>query len=262
MPPELFGNIPAANEPRPVGPGFNESVRRFSLRGILDDRFAGELDRLEASVPDLEEEFLETLRSPVNFEAFRGELTSLAESVTNQLFGAGGAVEQGFSQATGGAIARGMDPRSGTAARGRQNVLSQAAGQVRDVVGQGAVQLANTAVADRAQTIQSLLGFTQGQQARSDSLRESIFGGQATIDQAGLAREQFDLNKMLVEESLRRQRSGGGIGGFLGKIGGGLLGSALGPLGATVGSRLGGSIGDALFGPEQAENPFERARNS
>lgn len=242
------GDIPAGRQPRPVGPGFNESVRRFSLRGILDDRFSGELDRLTESQPDLETNFLEALRSPVNFEDFRGELSEFAESVTSDVFGPGGAVQGAINQATPDILNSGMSPFGGTAARTRNDILRGATDQVSNAIGQQAGKLAGIASQNRTNDIASRLAFTELQAGRADSLRESLFGGQATIENLGLARESQDLNRRMIEQALRQREGGGGFGSFFGNLGGGLLGATLGPIGATVGSRAGGAIGDALFG--------------
>lgn len=252
MPPEL---LPTEFTDRPpiIDPGRRATLqrgidrRRPGLGGILDDRFAGELDRLSESQPDLETRFLEALRSPVNFEDFRGELSEFAESVTSDVFGPGGQVSQLTGQARESAIGRGLSPFGGTTTGARNDILRGATGDVSRAIGQQAGQLAGLAVQQRQSDLGNLLGFTGMQAERADDLRESLFGGQATIENLGLARESLDLNTRLIEQALSERQGGGGIGGFLGKVGGGLLGSALGPIGSALGARAGEELTGLLF---------------
>lgn len=214
-----------------------------SLGDILGVDFREEFERLQGGQSDLEQRLFDAINAPVDFEAFRGQLSGLAESVTGELFGAGGQVELATRGAAGRTVETGFGTSSGGFDRARQNIFGQARESVANVVGQSAVELSGQAVQQRAADIGALGDFTQFQTGRLDDLRESLFGGQVTIEQLNLAKEQMAQNQRLIDEAISGG-GGGGIGGFLGKVGGGILGSALGPIGAGLGAK----VGESLFG--------------
>lgn len=213
--------------------------RSTSLGGILDQYFKPELYDTEGNAAAARDAFTERLNTPTDFSRFRGELTAMAQGITNEMFGPGGAVEQATGQAAEQSVGTGFGPTSGGFDRARRNIYSGARDQVGNAIAQGAIQLAPIAAQERAGDIGALAQLYGLEAGRGDALRESLFGGEATIENLGLAKETMMLNRRLIEDSLRRSRSGGGIGGFLGKLGGGIIGSALGPVGTALGSRLG-----------------------
>lgn len=204
------------------------------LSQILDERFVPEYERLQGRQSELENLLLERLRTPTDFGQFRGELSATAESLANELFGAGGAVEKAYSDAFGKTVESGFGTTSGGFDRARQNILGQARDTVANTIAQNAINLAPVAAQSRATDIASLLDFTNTQGAMLGDIRDSLFTGQASIEQLRLGREQMDLNRRLIEESLRRGSGGGGIGGFLKGIGQAGIGFALGGAGAAV----------------------------
>jgi hypothetical protein len=207
------------------------------LGGILDSYYRPELDRTQGSAADAQDAFLERLNAPTDYSGLRGELSAMAEGITSEMFGPGGAVQQATSQAAEQSVGTGFGPSSGGFDRARRNIFSGARGEVTNRIAQGALQLAPIAMQERQGDISALGDFYGMQATRGDALRDSLFGGEATIENLGMAREQLDLNRMLIEESLRQSRSGGGIGGFLKKAAGGLIGTALGgPIGGAFGS--------------------------
>lgn len=246
LPGDLGGS--PAGRPRSgssAGAGYRDPT--FAIRDLLGERFLPEFERLAERQAELEEQLLGRIEDPIDFESFRGELSTLAESVTRDLFGPGGAVEDATTRAAGESVRSGFGTRSGGFDRARLNILEGARDQVTDVVGRAAPQLAQTAAQTRAADIGALGEFTAGQAARQTDLLESLFGGFATIEQINQAREQLGLNEDIIREVLRGG-GGGGVGGFLGKLGGGLLGATLGPIAGGIGGALGEQAGDYISG--------------
>jgi hypothetical protein len=243
-----IGNIP--NQAINSGPAGTRSfgAGNQTITSILDEQFTPEFDRINQALPGLEEVLQNRINGPADFNQFSGALEQFAGGLTDQLFGAGGAVEQASRGALGQTVQSGFGPTSGGFDNARMNILTGA----RDTLTQGiagqAVNLAQLASGQRTADIQSLLGFTGMQAGRRDSLAESLFGGAATINQQGMDRETMDLNRRLIDHALGQQNQGSGIGGLLGRIGGGLLGSALGPIGSAAGGALGGRLAGLLGG--------------
>lgn len=186
-----------------------------SLGGIVNRDFRQEFNRLQEGQPGLEERFLDQQAAPIDFEAFRGSLSALAESVTSDLFGAGGAVEKAQQGARGKTVTTGFGTGSGGLTNATQNIFRGARDEVANVVGRGAIDIAGIAVQDRATTLGNLNQFVQFQGGRLDDLRDSLFGGQATIEQLRLAERQLDQNQQVIDQ--------GEGGGFLSTITFGLL---------------------------------------
>ena len=226
---------------RPPSGGSSSAAR--SLGGILDEQFAPEYERLNEGLPGIEELFNERVASGPDYSAYSGALEDFAGSVFEQYFGSGGAVEGASRAALGQAVQSGFGPTSGGFDNARMNILREASGQFGQAVAGQATQLAGYASQDRGIDIQSLLGYTGLQAGRRDALAESLFGGQATIDQQGIDREVLDLNRRMIEQALRN--SGQSIGS---RLGGGLSGAASGAIAGSIIPGIGTGIGAAIGG--------------
>lgn len=218
-------DTPDAPAARPVG-DLDEILQGFGrARQRMGDRARG-----------VEDEFLD------NLTGGREALSDMAQGITSELFAPGGPVEQQTSQALRATTESGFGPRSGGFDRARQNILGQASDQVANRVAQAAPEI-------RGQTLQGF-GQLSGQlRGATESLRESEFGGRATIEQLQLAKQRAEQNRRILDEFMD---GGGGIGSKIGDALGGagqgaLVGSQVGSVaglpGAAVGAGLGGLVG-------------------
>ena len=125
------------------------------------------------------------------------------------------------------------------------NIFGQGRDRIASGIASRAIDISQIASQNRAFDIGALGEFTSGQASRLDSLRESIFGGQATIEQLTLARETQRQNQQLIDEAIK-----GGGSGLGGRFGGAASGAAAGALfGASLGPAAPiGIAGGALFG--------------
>lgn len=220
------------------------------MEQIINNRFLPEFERTQAALPGIQELFMERLNAPVDYSGLRGELQAVAEGVGEELFRPGGSVELASRGAAEGSVRTGFGPSSGGFDRARMNILDEAQGTIGRTISQGALQLAPMALQKRQGDIANAFGLLQLQSGRADDLRESLFGGRASIEQLKLARDQMKLNRRLVEAGLANQNlsTGDRIGGALsGAAGGALAGAQAGTIfglpGAAVGGILGGLAG-------------------
>jgi hypothetical protein len=238
-----------------TSPTASGTTRNTGLSGIIDEQFSPELERLDQGLPGLEELLMDRISSGPDFQQFAPALEQFAGNITDQFFGAGGAVEQASRQALGQAVGSGFGPTSGGFDAARMNILRGATEQVGQAIGSQAVNLAQVASGQRSADIQTLLGLTGLQAGRRDELARDIFG----ITQTGIAnemdRETLGLNRRLIEEALRDpsilERIGGSAGSILSGAGtGAAIGSIVPGLGTGVGAALGGTLGliGGLFG--------------
>ena len=154
-----------------------------------------------------------------DFAGFREPLSALAQSVTDQLFRPGGAVEGATRGALGRSVQSGFGPRSGGFDAARLNILQGASDTVGNTVGQAAVQLAPLALQQR----------------------ESQFGAASTLEGLRLSEEQLAQNQRLIDAHLQQQKCGIGD-----RLGAGLMGGLSGALGASA--NLGGAGAAAATG--------------
>ncbi len=249
MPHNRSGFLPGEDFSRGAQPqrGRSTSPNVGSLEQILSERFRPELERTEGQQSTLENLFLDRVRNPADLEAFRGEITAFGESLVNDLFGGGGAVERGLQEARGRTVETGFGTTSGGLTNARNNIFSRATDTVAQGIAQKSFEFADLAERTRGSDIQSLLAGVGLQASRGDDLRESLFGGRATIDQQGFDRETMALNRRLIEHALR----GGGIGSrFGGAASGALSGAAAGSVIPGIGTVAGGVLGGlaGIFG--------------
>ena len=206
-----------------------------------------------STLPGTEDLFNKRISTGLDFQGFDDALSKFAGGLSEQLFGAGGSVETASRSALGEAVGSGFGPTSGGFDNARLNILKGAGQQFNSALAEQAVNIAGVASQQRSADINSILGLQQSQAGRRDSIAESIFGAQATIDQQGFDRETMDLNKQLIEQALRRGNRGRSVGS---RVKGGLSGSASGAvagtivagpgIGTTAGAIIGGLAG--LFG--------------
>lgn len=217
-----------------------------NLGGIIQNIYAPEYDRTMAGLPGAEEMLLERIKSPLDFGAFRSELEAMAQGLTGELFRPGGQVEQASRAALDQTVATGFGSTSGGYTNARQNIMTGARDTVSNAIAQGAIQLAPVAVQSRQNEIGNALGLTSYYAGRSDDLRESLFGGRATIEQLQLARQQMRQNQQVIDAQLN-QGFGSRLGGAAkGALAGMAMGSFLPGPGHVVGGVLGALGG--LFG--------------
>jgi hypothetical protein len=218
----------------------------LTLEKILSDYFKPEFNKLQGQQGDLQKMFMDKLAAGPDFAKFRGELSTVATGVADELFSPGGEVDKAYQGAFGQTVESGFGTSSGGFERARHNILGGARDVVSRGIAQGALQLAGTASQANSADLATLLGFQQGEAGRLEGLRESMFGGQATIESLGLAKRTADLNERMINQSLQKQSGGGGFWGglkkFAGQAIGGIAGAALGPVGAMAGAKLGGAI--------------------
>lgn len=217
------------------------------LQSILSRYFAPEFERLQKRQSGLESTITELIDKPIDFAGFQDALTSVAQGVSSKLYAPGGEVDIANRQALGDVVQSGFGTTSGGYDRARLNILRGANTTVSDAIAGAAVQLAPQAVQARQGQLATISGLLDSNRGALEGIRESMFGGQTTIEQLALAKQTAEQNRRLVEEALRRQ-GGGGLWGNLASLGFGLLGSVAGPAGAAVGGRLGGQVSDWLFG--------------
>jgi len=253
---ELFPGIDTIGSGNLERPLQSPARTRGGLLSPIDRFFLPEFERLQGGQESLENLFLNRVQSPVDFERFRAPLESFAQSVQGELFSPGGAVDTASRAALDTEIQAGRGPRSGSFNRSRLDILGQASDTLSGAIGQAAPQIAQTAVINRGQDIESLFRLLGLQSGRLDDIRDSLFTGEAAEVQRGFTRESLDLNRRLIEASLGGG-GGGGIGGFLRSLGSGLFGSAIGPLGATLGISGGRAIFDALFGSDRSQDGLQ-----
>ena len=207
-----------------------------SLEDILQG-FGEARERMGERARGVEDAFLQDLRGG------REALSSMAQGITAELFAPGGQVEEATSQALRQTTESGFGPRSGGFDQARLNILEGAQEQVANRVAQAAPQI-------RGQTLQGF-GQLAGQlRGATESLRESEFGGRASIEQLEMARQRQRQNEMILQEFLDER--GGGIGETIaggltgagsGALAGAGMGSVLGVPGAAAGGIIGGLAG-------------------
>jgi hypothetical protein len=211
--------------------------RTLTLEDILRDHFLPEFQRLQGGRAASERDLRQRIASGPDYSGLRGELTTVATGITDELFAPGGQVDQATRTAFGDTVASGFGPTSGSYERARQHILGGARDAVSRGIAQGALQLAPTAMQARAGDIASLIDVHGLETGRLEGLRESLFGGQATIENLRLADETLGLNRSIVDAYLRQAGRGRGIGSRIG-------GAASGALaGAQVGAQLGTPFG-------------------
>ena len=220
---------------------------KLTLEQILGDYFAPGFQQTQANKGNIQDTLMKRISSGPDFAKYRGELSTVATGLADELFSPGGEVEQAYSDAFGQTVESGFGTSSGGFERARGNILRGA----RDVVGrgiaQGALQLAGTAEQSRASDINALLGLHEGEAGRMEGLRESLFGGQATIEQLKLAQEQMGLNRELMRKAGKGRGLGSRTGGAAkGALAGASIGSAIPGFGTAAGAVIGG-IGGFLF---------------
>lgn len=241
----------ATPAPRTQGAGgFGGGDR--SLASILDNNFAPEFNRLNEGLPGIEDLLTDRIQGPVDLNQFAPALEQFAGGLSAQMFGAGGSVEQATRGALGQSVQSGFGPASGGFENAKLHILKGATGEFQNALAGQAVNLAQLASTQRSQDISALLGFTQNQGARRDSAAESLFGGQATIDQAGRDDETMALNRRLIENALANGGDPNSIGSratnaLSGAAGGFVAGNMVVPgVGGFIGAGIGGLAG--LFG--------------
>lgn len=213
---------------------FQSPGRPRNLGGILDE-FGQAQDFQQERARELEGQFEDVLAGG------REALSDVAQGVTAELFAPGGQVEQATNRALRSTVESGFGPRSGGFDQARLNIQERAQDQVANRVAQAAPEI-------RSQTIQGL-GQLAGQlRGSAESLRESEFGGQATIEQLGLARERQDMNERIMQEFLD-ERGGADIGGAAsGALSGAATGATIGSIVPGFGTAIGAAGGGILGG--------------
>lgn len=244
----------------PFGPGEDDpdggdddgtSIRdTITLESILQRILNPALDESKERRSTREAALMEALGQPTDFGSVREEVSAVGEGVANELFSQGGQVESAINEALRNTARTGFGPTSGSFDRARLDVLRGASDQVANRVAQSATQLAPLAQRERATDLGILGGLAESEAARVGNLRQSIFGGRASVNQLQLAQDQADLNEQLVNQALESGETGflEGVGNAAtGALGGAVAGSQFlpGP-GTAIGAILGGLGG--LFG--------------
>ena len=217
-----------------------QQQRNRSLPGVLTSQFEPELGRIDAALPGLEELLLGQINAPIDYSAFKAPLEDFAGGLTKELYGPGGYVEEATQGALGMTQKTGFGPTSGGFDRARLNILGGANDQFANALSGKAVELANLASSTRDSNIRNLLAYTGNLQARRDDYATSLFTGRQAINQYGMDRNIFDLNRRMVEHALKE-------GGWQDRIFNTLSGAAEG---AIIGSMTGGpgAIPGAIYG--------------
>lgn len=136
----------------------DNSAQTSRIQALLNNKQQGRQDTREQRI-------LDALGSPTDFSSIRGELTSISQAVADELFGKGGSIDKATRGAMDDSVASGFGTTSGGYTAARQNILSGG----RDVVGRSIAQngaaLAQLAVQQRGQNLDSLMGlFSTGGQ--------------------------------------------------------------------------------------------------
>lgn len=219
-----------------------------SISDILDERFLPEYEEAQAGTQAAEQAFQERLAQGVDYSSALEQIRPEIEGIIGELFGPGGQVEQASSQALRGTVNTGFGPTSGAFNRARTGILEGARGEVTNRVAQRAPELARLGLQEYGTELGALQQDVTEARGREISLLESLFGGQASVEQLELSRETQDLNRQIVEEQLAQLRRQNEDSGFFGDLFGGVASALTGGLAGGVASGVFGGVEDFVGG--------------